>query len=465
MPPTGEKISRAFKNMLCPRQLRADNGMMGELSGKRIQADRIVVVMPNWLGDGVMATPFLRGLRSLYPKARIAAAARPLVGPVCAGLVDEVKIFDKGQEAATARWMRQGHFELGVLLPNSFRSAWMMWRGGVKRRLGYARGGRSLLLTDRVKPIKKTTEQWWHDEAIRLAIRLLRQEEPIADGELVRVDVTGKSGPYVEHRMLSSGKVVRSRLGALRDNDLPAILRANFQAVPTIDYYLELVRYLNGDAEFVPDNAARRMELSISEDERREAEKALQTLGFADAVENQKSKIKNLAVIVPGANFGASKCWLPERFAAVAEQLADPAGPFGAKVLLAGSPAEKPICDAILAAVSRQKDTVAALGDMNGGMGVSIGALKEIVRQAKIMICNDTGPRHMAVAFGVPVVTLFGPTDPVWAETFFEKERIVRVNVPCGPCQLKVCPIDHRCMKGITVEMVMKAVGELWNRE
>ena len=52
----------------------------------------------------------------------------------------------------------------------------------------------------------------------------------------------------------------------------------------------------------------------------------------------------------------------------------------------------------------------------------------------------------------MPTVTLFGPTDPVWAETFYEKERIVRVDVPCGPCQLKVCPIDHRCMKGITVE-------------
>jgi heptosyltransferase-2 len=81
------------------------------------------------------------------------------------------------------------------------------------------------------------------------------------------------------------------------------------------------------------------------------------------------------------------------------------------------------------------------------------------------MICNDTGPRHIAAAFGIPTVTLFGPTDPVWAETFSENERIVRVPVPCGPCQLKVCPIDHRCMKGITVDMVMQAVNELWNAQ
>jgi heptosyltransferase-2 len=90
-----------------------------------------------------------------------------------------------------------------------------------------------------------------------------------------------------------------------------------------------------------------------------------------------------------------------------------------------------------------------------------VGGLKRVVQRSKLMVCNDTGPRHFAAAFGVPTVTLFGPTDPVWAETFSEKERIVRVVVPCGPCQLKKCPIDHRCMKGITVEMVMDAVREV----
>jgi heptosyltransferase-2 len=62
---------------------------------------------------------------------------------------------------------------------------------------------------------------------------------------------------------------------------------------------------------------------------------------------------------------------------------------------------------------------------------------------------------------GVPVVTLFGPTDPVWAETFVEKARQVRVGVACGPCQLKGCPIDHRCMKGLGPEMVLNAAEEL----
>src|SRR6185295_1023389 len=104
------------------------------------------------------------------------------------------------------------------------------------------------------------------------------------------------------------------------------------------------------------------------------------------------------------------------------------------------------------------------LAELNGGNGISVGSLKEIVRRSRLMICNDTGPRHFAAAFGVPVVTLFGPTDPVWPETSCAKETIVRRAVPCGPCQLKKCPIDHRCMKRITVDMVMAAATPAWEQ-
>ena len=88
-----------------------------------------------------------------------------------------------------------------------------------------------------------------------------------------------------------------------------------------------------------------------------------------------------------------------------------------------------PIVDAILAALPSGQNQVYALPKMNDGKGVSLGgAGAELVRRARLMICNDTGPRHFAAALGTPVVTLFGPTDPRWAETFFEKERIVRAD-------------------------------------
>jgi heptosyltransferase-2 len=98
---------------------------------------------------------------------------------------------------------------------------------------------------------------------------------------------------------------------------------------------------------------------------------------------------------------------------------------------------------------------------MNVGRGVGLGALKELVRRSSLVIANDTGPRHFAAAFGVPTVTLFGPTDPRWAQTYHERERVVRIEVPCGPCQLKRCPIDHRCLRGLGPEAVLGAAGEV----
>ncbi len=387
-----------------------------------IPARRIVVVMPNWLGDAVMATPFLRALRRLYPEAHITAIGRPLVMPVLAGLphVDELHECPKGGESQAARWMKPNRFDLGILLPNSFRSAWMLWRGGVKRRLGYSRGGRSLLLTDRLSAVPRNDQQRRLDQQKSAAIHTL-------------------GGPQ-----LYSGTAI--------------------EPISKIDKYLELLQPLQSNSarsavppQHTPEN--RRMELAITDAERAEADATV------SQIKKQKSEIKNLVVVVPGANFGASKCWMPDRFAALAAAIADPAGPFAATVLLAGSPAEMPIIEAILSGASTHLGRIIALPKLNAGKGVSLGALKEIVRRSRLMICNDTGPRHFAAALGTPVITLFGPTDPRWAETFFEQERIIRVEVPCGPCQLKQCPIDHRCMKEIAVEKVLTSAQELWNTQ
>jgi heptosyltransferase II len=62
------------------------------------------------------------------------------------------------------------------------------------------------------------------------------------------------------------------------------------------------------------------------------------------------------------------------------------------------------------------------------------------------------------------VVTVFGPTDPKWTEIWFKDERQVSVPVFCGPCQKKLCPLDHRCMTRVSGEMVIDAVAELLGR-
>jgi heptosyltransferase-2 len=93
--------------------------------------------------------------------------------------------------------------------------------------------------------------------------------------------------------------------------------------------------------------------------------------------------------------------------------------------------------------------------------GQTLGALKEIVRRCDLMVTNDTGPRHIAAAFGVPVVTIFGPTHPEWTEINFALERKVSVKVFCGPCQKKTCPLDHRCMTLLTPAMVFDTATNL----
>ncbi len=124
--------------------------------------ENIIVRMPNWVGDLVMATPILADLREKFPDASITAMCRM---PICDLLkedasIDELFCFHKKKNTFLRREDRRdiisklqaGKFDLGILLTNSFSSAWWFWQGKVKRRLGYEGHFRKFLLTDPVKP-------------------------------------------------------------------------------------------------------------------------------------------------------------------------------------------------------------------------------------------------------------------------------------------------------------------------
>jgi ADP-heptose:LPS heptosyltransferase len=427
----------------------------------RVPAERIVVVMPNPLGDGVMATPFLRALRRLYPAAAITALHAPLLRAVLAGLpfVDAAREMPRrpgwADRERVIAWLRSQRFDLAVLLPNSFRSAWLVWRAGIPRRVGYARDGRRSLLTDRLEPVRRSPAQQQQDQCKAFARRLIREQARSRRPErLVRVEQVAHAGGVLgrfrwTYRREDGEEATRSAWAAFPGQG--AGDRGGYQPLPAIDSYLELARALGAE----PGPGALRMELRVTAAEQEEAAGVLADAGACSG--------EPLVVLVPGASFGASKCWMPERFARLADRLTDRQGEFGAIVVLAGSPAEAEILARIQqAASSAARDRLISLQQAHRGKGATLGALKAIVQSSRLMICNDTGPRHFAAALGVPVVSLFGPTDPRWAETFWEEERQVRIDVPCGPCQLQRCPIDHRCMTGITVERVLNAARELW---
>jgi hypothetical protein len=158
--------------------------------------------------------------------------------------------------------------------------------------------------------------------------------------------------------------------------------------------------------------------------------------------------------MVPGGAFGPSKCWPSERFAQTANWLTTN---YGATIVVSVSSdvAEKKIADEIC---TSSKHRIINLAEKP----VTVGELKTLFAIVDLVITNDTGPRHIAIALGRKVITLFGPNNPAWTETGYENEIKIVGKAPCAPCEEPVCKKQqHLCMEAITVEMVRDAVAKL----
>lgn len=171
-------------------------------------------------------------------------------------------------------------------------------------------------------------------------------------------------------------------------------------------------------------------------------------------VEHVQARIKGngpFVGIAPGAGFGPSKRWPAERFAAVADALAERAG--ATCVLLTG-PGEEAVRDAVRDAAKRPL----ACWDRDRP---SVDRLKAAVSLLDLLVCNDSGPRQVAVAFRVPTVCVIGPTTPLHTAGPYERGTVIRAEVDCAPCQKPVCKTDHRCMTAIAPEEVVDAATGL----
>ena len=232
----------------------------------------------------------------------------------------------------------------------------------------------------------------------------------------------------------------------LTDRLIPHKHAGKFVPSPIIDSYLSLARYLGSPTRDL------RMELFVTDADRRAGAAVLAACGLDPDVDRPAAIGRPpLVVLNPGAQFGAAKLWTPQGFAALSDRLVDD---LGATVLLSAAPKERAIVEAIRSHLRRPAVDLSAAG-------LTLGSLKDVVRRCDLMVTNDTGPRHVAAALGVPVVTVFGPTHPEWTDIYYAKERQVSIPVFCGPCQKKVCPLDHRCMTGVTPDMVYAAALQL----
>jgi len=449
----------------------------------------ILVVLPTWVGDFVMATPTLRAIRNRFAEARITFLMHPNLRELVRGgdWMDECVEWPEGNvetqkhrnaETGKRQWtwwelrrtLRSREFDWAIVLPNSFRSAWIAWLSGAKRRIGYARDGRSFLLTDRI------------------AVRNLRRlEDRSSKFEVRNQPLASARGSDYYVPSIQTGAMLPVRLG-------------RYVPMPLVEYYADLAEAIGCE------RPGDRLELFTTSDCDESVQRRLGSLGVRPetpspyplpqggrGILESRPNIADrhpLIVISPGAKFGASKCWLPERFAAVADRLIESGN---ATIIVTCGPGEESIARSIGAAMKNYRaigpsprpsdppgpslldrlvrPSVGSSDPWKGeGAGafvfddplLTLGELKSLIRRSDLLICNDAGPRHFAKAFDVPVVTVFGPTHPDWTSTSYEKERIVRIDVDCGPCQQRVCPLGHhQCMTGVTEEMVFDAASSL----
>jgi heptosyltransferase-2 len=204
-------------------------------------------------------------------------------------------------------------------------------------------------------------------------------------------------------------------------------------------YYLELLRRA-GWIDAPLDEPL--ITLYVSEPNRRRAAEFL----VASGARQDSLRI----AIGAGASYGSAKCWPPSRFAELVNRIRAQAD---ADVILFGTASE--------AAVSRAISSELHRPPIDLTEKTAIAELPALLSQCHLFIGNDSGAMHVAAAVGLPVVAVFGPTDPHGTAPVTPRSTIVQQKPYCSPCFLRHCPTDHRCMRSITSEMV-EAATKAW---
>lgn len=336
-------------------------------------AKNVLVRATNWVGDAVMSLPALRELHRALPAACITVLARPWVSAIFERepAVNRVLPYHGnagGGWRRTARALRGERFDAALLLQNALEAALIARWARIPLRCGYARDGRSWLLTH--------------------AVRVPRREE------------------IPRHECYYYLELLR-RLGLLRQ--LPTVNEIALAAPPS--------------------HEAGRERLSA--------------FGVSDRHRGP------VVGINPGAAFGTAKRWLPSRFAALGRALASQ----GAAVVIFGAASERALAETLAAEIGPAAVSTAGR--------TTLGDFLELAAGCDLFVTNDSGTMHLAAAAGLPVLAIFGATDEIATAPLGPRVRITKKPMPCSPCKLRDCPIDHRCMRAIEVADVLAAASDM----
>ncbi len=316
---------------------------------------KVLVRLPNWLGDAVMATPVLESLKASYPTALFTLVGTPVALSLFEGdeRVERLVVDESKKAKSRLFWFYKaakelGSFDIAITLQNSLLSALFLFFTGSKVRIGYAREFRSLFLTHAPKENKK----------IHQVLRYLELVKPFCTTVTEKLHISSNATP------------------------------------------------------------------------------------------------KNLCIINPGAAYGEAKRWEAVKFGEVATRLSKEYD-----IAIVGAPNEVDIG----AQVEETLKTHGVTNYQNLVGKTTMRELVDLIASAKLFITNDSGPMHIAAAFSVPTVAIFGSTDEnetaAWGNPHY---AVVKKDMDCRPCKKRTCPLKHHdCMRLIEAAEVLEAVKRL----
>jgi heptosyltransferase-2 len=384
------------------------------LEGKVVEYSdikNILLIRADGIGDALNSTPAISALRKTYPSARISIIVKQFGADILSQNpdIDEILIYNPSKlhksfigKVRFFSELRSKNFDAAIVLQNSSLCNFMAFVSGAKIRVG-------------------------------------RRSEPKRFNRTLTHWISLKDPKGTKHEIDRSFDLIR--LINVENGSRDLVLRLSDSEKAFADDFL-LRNY--GSSDF-------RVEKSLKIPLYPPLVKGEYDMGFPFSKEESEVSLASshplfhLVGIHPGGS-SVDKLWLPENFAEIADRLIDE---FKSKIMLFYGHNEDHLAKIILSKMKNKPILIS---------GVSLRQLCAFIERCSFFICNDSGPMHIASAFKIPTVAIFGSTDYVRWGPQHEKALVVRKEMDCFPCSAHKCKKKYECTKSLPISDVWNAI-------